>query len=263
MARLFLLLLLLVNAPLWAQQLEIIELKSRTVVQVLPALQPLLEPGATLSGSNNQLFLRASPNNRAEIKRALAAIDTPARRLLIEIAHNRQADEGARGAQGSGQVVLGSTRRSTAEARVWDTRSVRSERGGQRIQTIEGGQAFIQIGRSLPIPMRQLVVGRGGAVVNETVVYRDVGQGFYAVPRVNGQRVTLEISQQADSLSAGRGGMIDTQRLTTTVSGQLGEWIELGGGGRHGDASQQGGFSVSTSEVRDQRSIWLRVEEID
>jgi len=67
------------HVPFAQQALEIIPLRHRTVEQVLPALQPLLEPGATLSGSRGQLFLRASPSNADDIKRALAAIDRPAR----------------------------------------------------------------------------------------------------------------------------------------------------------------------------------------
>ena len=65
-----------------AQQMEIIELRHKTLDQVLPALLPLVEPGGTLTGMNNQLFLRASPRNRSDIKRVLAAIDTPTRRLI-------------------------------------------------------------------------------------------------------------------------------------------------------------------------------------
>ena len=45
--------------------LEIIPLRHRTVEQVLPVLQPLVEPGATLSGTRGQLFVRASPANVA------------------------------------------------------------------------------------------------------------------------------------------------------------------------------------------------------
>ncbi len=246
-----------------AQQLEIIELKSQTVDQVLPILLPLVEPGGTLSGTNNQLFLRASPKNRAEIKRALAAIDKPMRRLIIRVAENRQAEDAERGGAASGQVVLGSTRRSNVEARVWDTKSVRGESAGQMVQTVEGGQAFIQIGRSLPIPMRQVVIGPGGAVINETVLYRDVGRGFYATPRLNGNRVTLDITQQADRPAGYGRGTIDTQRLSTTVSGRLGEWIELGGGGRQTTGNQSGTLSLSTSDARDNRSIWLMVEEVE
>ena len=123
-----------------AQQMEIIELRSKNVEEVLPALLPLVEPGGTLTGMNNQLFLKASPRNRAEIKRALASIDTPTRRLIIRISQNRQAEDSARGGEASGQVVLGGTRRSNVEARVWDTKSVRGESALQMVQTVEGGR---------------------------------------------------------------------------------------------------------------------------
>jgi type II secretory pathway component GspD/PulD (secretin) len=261
MVRILMLLFMLFVGPVSAQQMEIIELKSKTVEEVLPVLVPLVEPGGTLTGMNNQLFLRASPRNRADIKKALAALDTPTRRLVIRISQNRESEQAARGGEASGQVVLGSTRRGSAEARVWDTRSVRGENASQMVQTVEGGQAFIQIGRSLPLPMRQVVLGPGGAVINETVVYQDVGRGFYAVPRVNGQRVSVEISQQ--SSSQGGYGSIDRQRISTTVSGRLGEWIELGGGGRQANNSQSGTLSLSTSDARDNRSIWLMVEEME
>ena len=129
------------------------------------------------------------------------------------------------------------------------------------VQTVEGGQAFIQVGRSLPIPMLQVVVGPGGAVINETVVYQDVGPGFYATPRLNGTRVTLDISQQ--SASQGGYGSINSQSLSTTVSGRLGEWIELGGSGRQASGNQGGALNLSTSDARDNRSIWLMVEEVE
>lgn len=247
---------------LCAQQLEIIELKSKNVDQVLPTLLPLVEPGGTLTGTNNQLFLKASPRNRAEIKRALAAIDTPTRRLVIHVSHDRRAEEAGRGAEASGQVTLGSTRRADVSASVWDTKSVRGEKSAQMVQTIEGGQAFIQVGRSLAIPMRQRIYGPGGSLVNETLVYRDIGSGFYAVPHLNGQRVTIDITQQAESFEAHSRGGINSQKLATTVSGRLGEWIELGGTGR-GAAGQQRGTTWSTSDARDSRSIWLMVEELE
>ena len=57
---------LLIAFPAVAQNaLEIIDLRHRTAEQVIPTLQPLLEPGATLSGQGAQLFVRASPANLA------------------------------------------------------------------------------------------------------------------------------------------------------------------------------------------------------
>ena len=49
---------------------------------------------------------------------------------------------------------------------------------------------------------------------------------------------------------------------STTVSGRLGEWIELGGTGQQTGAQGQGARSVGTREVRDSRSVWLTVEEV-
>lgn len=259
--------LLAVFFVLWAgmaaAQLEVIELKGKTADEVLPVLLPLVEPGGTLSGLNNQLFLRASPRNREDIKRALAAIDKPARRLIIYVAHDRKRMNAQREAEAIGQVVLGSNSRVEVEGRVWDTQSQREEKAAQRVQTVEGGRAFIQVGRSLPVPMRMVAVGPGAAVVNEGVVYRDIGSGFYATPRLAGDRVTLEISQQAEQLERGRPGSIATQRLSTTVSGRLGEWIELGGTGQQAGNQRDGSFSVGTGQMREQRAIWLRVEEVE
>ena len=79
--------------------LEVIPLHNRTVEEVMPSLRPLLEPGGTLTGMQGQLILRASDANRAEIKQALAALDTIPRQLTITVrqsldrADSRQAAE--------------------------------------------------------------------------------------------------------------------------------------------------------------------------
>lgn len=226
-----------------AQHMEVLELRSRTVDEVLPTLLPLVEPGGTLTGVNNQLFLRASPRNREEIRRALAAIDKPARRLIIRVAHERQQQSAERG----------------GEARVWDSRSQRRDNAAQMVQTVDGSPAFIQVGRVLALPMRQVVVGPHGTIVSDTVSYQDVGSGFYATPRVNGERVRVEISQHSTQIDR----HIETQRLMTTVEGQVGAWLELGGTGQQVSARQDDGFSVGSRQLREQRSLWLKVDTVD
>lgn len=265
------------------QDMEIIPLRHRTVEQVIPALQPFVEPGGALSGMNNQLILRGSARNRAQVKQALAAIDTPQRRLIIRVSQNRDAESRQQGGevsgnvgfgnnvriiQPSGGVVQGSTqiemRRgdSNVTTRVYDTHSTRDARSSQMVQVVEGGRAFIQVGQSLPMPLRQVMLGPNGAVVTDSTVYRDIGQGFYAVPQLAGDRVTLEISPQFDTPGSQGYGSVNTQRVSTTVSGRLGEWIELGGSGQQAGGRDRGNLSVGTSDVRDNRSVWLLVEEI-
>jgi type II secretory pathway component GspD/PulD (secretin) len=263
LARLLLCLALLFAWPAAAQQeLEIIPLRSQTVDRVLPTLLPLVEPGGTLIGANDQLFLRASQRNREEIKRVLATIDRPSRCLIIRVSQNRESEGASRGGEISGRVVIGDGARSNIDARLWDRQGTRSENAGQLVQTVEGGQAFIQVGRTLPIPMRQATISPSGAVISETVVFQDIGRGFFATPRVNGERVTIDISQRADSVGGPGRGSINTQQLSTTVSGRLGEWIELGGTSRQASGNQAGSFGRSTSGGQDAGSIWLLVEEV-
>lgn len=265
------------------QEMEIIPLRHRTVDQVIPALQPFVEPGGALSGMNDQLILRGSARNREQIKQALAAIDTPQRRLVIRVSQNRDADSRQQGGGVSGNVAVGNDVRiiqpstgttpggaqiemrrgdSNVTARVYDTRTTRDARTSQSVQVIEGGRAFIQVGQSLPLPLRQVVRGQNGVVVNDSTVYRDVGQGFYAEPRLAGDRVTLEISPQFDTPGNQGYGSVNTQRLSTTVSGRLGEWIELGGSGQQAAGRDRGNLSAGTSELRDNRSVWLLIEEL-
>jgi len=283
MKRLIVLLLCLLPPMTFAQQeMEVIPLKNRTVDQVMPVIRPLVEPGGALSGMNNQLILRASRKNREEIKQALAALDTPARQLVIRVTQNRDAVMNRSGAEAFGSVgndnvritqhptgagAGGSTvviRRgdSVVGGQVVETRSTRTASAAQSVQVMEGGRAFINVGQSIPLPMQQVVLGPGGAIVTNTTVYRDIGQGFYAEPRLAGDRVMLEISPQFDTPGNAGYGSVNTQRVSTTVSGRLGEWIELGGSGQQAAGTNRGNLSVGTSDVRDNRSIWLLVEEV-
>lgn len=284
-----LLMFLLCCLPLFAlaqQAMEIIPLQHRTVEQVIPALQPFVEPGGALSGMNGQLILRASARNREQIKQALAAIDTPARRLMIRVSQNRDAESRQQGGEVSGNIALGNNVRivqpsagavsgstqiemrrgdSNVTTRVYDTRSTSDTRTGQLVQVVDGGRAFIQVGQSLPLPLRQVVLGPNGAVVTDSTVYRDIGQGFYAAPHLAGDRVTLEISPQFDTPgNQGDGSVnsVNTQRVSTTVSGRLGEWIELGGSGQQASGRDRGNPGGASSELRDNRSVWLLVEEL-
>ena len=264
------------------QSMEIIPLKHRTMEQVLPVLQSLLEPGDSLSGMNDQLILRASPTTRAQVKQALAAIDTPVRSLLIHVTQNRDDAMSRSGAQTYGKIETGTTRviqppagsaqggarieirsgDSVIGAQAGSTQQAGSTRAQQSVRVVEGGRAFINVGQSVPLPMRQVVQGPGGTMVTETTAYRDSGQGFYAEPRLSGERVTLEISPQYDTPGHQVYGSVNTQRVSTTVSGRLGEWIEIGGANQQFSRQKSGNLSTGSREGYDNRSVWLMVEEV-
>jgi len=216
--------------PLAAQQaLEIIPLRHRTVEQVLPVLRPLLEPGATLSGTRGQLFLRASAANVAEIRRALDAIDRPSRRLQISVRLDDALERERRSVEASGTV---SNRGASVSLSAEEARRAAAERVDQRLQVLDGGHAFIFTGQS-----------------ND---FRDLASGFEVTPRVSGHQVHLEIAQQRET--PGPRGSMQGQRLSTSVTTRLGEWVEIGGTASSAVAD---GARAAAS-----RRVWLKVDEV-
>ena len=223
----------LMHGSVAQQALEIIPLRHRTAEQVLPALQPLLEPGATLSGSRGQLFLRASAANADDIKRALAAIDRPAKRLQISVRLDDALERERRDVAASGSIGSGGARVGVSAQ---DSRRTASERIDQRLQVLEGSQATIFAGRSTD--------------------HQDLGSGFAVVPRLSGGLVHLEMVQQHQAASHG-------QRLATTTTARLGEWTELGGIAQSSTRDDQGIVTASGRRTSESRRVWVKVEALD
>jgi type II secretory pathway component GspD/PulD (secretin) len=257
--------MLLLLLVLWATgvqaggQMEIMHLKHRAAADVIEVLRPLVEQGGSISGLQDKIIVRASAANRAQIRAALAAVDTAPRRLMITVKQDNTA--GGHSASGGVSGSLGRSG-SLVHSRVWSSRGAASDRASQQVQVIEGGQAFIEIGYSFPLPLRQVVFGPGGAMLSESVVYRDIGSGFYALPRLNGDQVTLEISPQQQSVSLTDAGAVRSSRLSTTVRGPLGEWMAIGGANRDSAGDHSGGLSYSTRASLDTRRVLLKVEEL-
>src|SRR5688572_4177997 len=140
MARAFAALVLLAYACGAAAQmvLEVLPLRHRTVEEVIPVLQPMMARDSSLTGTRGELIVRTTPANLEEVKRILASIDAPARRLQITVAQSVAGDSTRRGAEVSGSVRSGDVRlsvpgtgptpRSGVEARVFDNRSAENVR---------------------------------------------------------------------------------------------------------------------------------------
>jgi type II secretory pathway component GspD/PulD (secretin) len=253
--------LILFAAPAALAQgtLEVIPLRHRTAEQVLPVLRPLLEPGGAMSGQSNQLIVRTSAENLAQIRAALEAIDRPARRLMISVRFDNTRQSARTAVDADARI---SNRGSRAEVGIDDSRSSRDEHVDQRIQVLEGGRALIATGASQPLRERQVVRTPGGAVVTESSVIQDAASGFEVVPRLSGSNVFLEIAPQRENFAPGSTGVIRSERVVSTVGGRLGDWIELGGGSSSSTSAQSAILSSRNSAAVGDRRIWVKVEEI-
>ncbi|HEY5636907.1 MAG TPA: secretin N-terminal domain-containing protein [Burkholderiales bacterium] len=257
---------LLLCPPLARAELEVITLRHRTVDQVLPVLHPLLAPGGTLSGQYGQLIVRTTPANLAELRKVLEAIDQPQRRLTILVRFDAAGESERSGVGADVRVRAGGPGADArVEVRAQEVRSGFDERVDQRIAVLEGSRAFISTGESRPVEQQQIVQTPTGTIVTRNTAVQSARTGFDVVPRVAGDTVTLEIAPRRDTFSeptaSGNASPVHSQGVSTTVSGCLGEWIELGASGATVARSSSGFVSSSQARASKNRRIWVRVDE--
>ena len=234
-------------AALAQSAVEVIELKYRSAEEIVPVIRPMLAKEGSVSAFRNQLVVRTTASNLAQIRRIVASLDMPARRLLITVRQESGADREQQG------------------ARVYSTRSAEDDRNTQSVQALDGGVAFIRSGESRPVPNPQVLsTVIGGRVIPQvagTVEYRDVASGFYVRPRLAGNRVTVEIAAQREAFDLQGQGATIARRIVTTVSGALGEWIEIASTGQSRSDERSVVLGRTSAHVDDQRRVVIKVEE--
>ena len=268
-----------------ANELEIITLKHRSTEEVLPMIRPLLDPDDVANGMNGQLVLRTSPRNLAQIKQLLDRIDTAPRRLRISVMQNvdratvagMNEVSGTLGAGSAGRIsVPGTGDQAGLNARMQqggDQLHVRLDSGDtrtqdhktQQLQVIEGGRAFVRVGVNVPVPQQVVIQRPWGVEVIDQTQYQEVSSGFYVSPRIQGNNVTLDISTQNDSIATTPGlySSQNVQHAASTLTGRLGEWMELGGMSQTQSDRDATLTSRNNSQVDEQRNVFIKVEAIE
>ena len=257
--RLAVVLFALAPAVVWAQSLEIIQLRNRPADQILPIVQRLVEPGGAVTGIGFQLIVRASPANLAQIKQVVASLDRAVRQLMISV--RQDADLRSERAAAAAGIVL-APGNSRVSGTIIDSSSQGRDNIAQQVRTQEGAAAYISAGTSALVPARTVRRTVNGVVVQETVTPRDIVSGFYATPRVNGDTVILDISTQRDTPGNLGPGSANVNRTSSTVQGKLGQWIEIGGVSQSISFESSGILARSSEAGQTDRRIYLRVEEV-
>jgi hypothetical protein len=281
-AVLFFSLVLFANATRADYPIEVIELRHNLLQDVLPVIRPLMGEGETLTGMNNQLIVKAPPERVRQIRQLLNEIDRPPRRLIVTVSNQGDMNRYSRGystaadihaGDGNIRVRPGSPGQETASAGiesgdsrarigVHDRRAQGGRTVGQHVQVMEGRRAWINAGVQVPVHSREGYVAGGVPYERRSVIYHDVRSGFYVVPRVSGGIVTLEILQH-DDRPGERPRTFRTQSTGTTVSGRLGEWINLGGLGNAESDSRRDIGQATSSGMSGGQQIWVKVECLD
>jgi hypothetical protein len=225
--------------PSFAQgnSVQVYKLHHQIADSLLPSINSVLRNDESVNAYNNDLVVNASSATHQQIQTLLQQLDTPSRNLMISVQNNNSGDStsdnlGASGGIKTGKVYLGTGKPITRDgglvirhdgAQIQTNRTVRSSnsQSAQQVRAVEGYPSWISAGQSAPVRSRD----RYG---NPTTEYVNADQGFYVTARIVGERVMLEVSTTNDTFSNEQRGVIDTQRVHTSVTGAIGEWISLG-----------------------------------
>lgn len=253
--------------------IEVIELKARSLDEILPVIQPFAGADGTVTGMGNKLVIKASPARLEEIRQLLLSLDRPPQRLLITVGNQDDVTGSSSGYRASADVKAGDSRvsvnspgypvdSSRAHIRLHDSTVQRAQTSRYQVQALEGRPAYINSGIRIPLQTTQHYYDRGVPHARRSTQLQDITSGFYVVPRLQGDEVTLEIVQHDDKPGQRR-GVINTQSAGTAVRGRLGEWLELGGVSVSG-SNREGGLGQSVnSQQSNIRDIRVKVECLD
>jgi hypothetical protein len=257
-----------------ADSLETISLSHRLAEDLLPLLRPLLPPGSALTGTGNVLLVRTDPVTLNQLRETVAQLDRAPRQLLISVGQSSGTASGDRSVGGaatvgSGDVQVGINRppqeAAGAEIVARGGSSRDSLRNVSSVRALEGFETYISVGQSRPYTSTSVISGGGWRPPGGTPTtrFQDVQSGFFATPRISGDRVTLVISAQQQQLTGGgRQQQVSTGSATTTVSGRLGEWIEIGGSNSQSDGRTSGLVTWGARTGSTLYSAWVKVEEV-
>lgn len=279
-----------------ADSIETIQLHHRPAAELIPLIKPMLHANDSVTGQGFQLFVRSSEQNLEQLRRMVEQLDTASQQLLISVFQGSERDlralavgggfnyQGSDGdiSVGSGERTTrgGSVRYSTGGASVnvntLSTRGRLSDNPIHQLRVSEGAPGYIETGQSIPYFSGPAWWGRHhrdgagveagvephGAGVVAGVEFKDVTTGFYVLPRVHGDQVTLDISPHKQALSDSRPGTIDTQGASTRVTGPLGQWMTIGGVTDQTSRSSSGIGTRLSTDSRTNDSIWIKAEPV-
>ncbi len=246
-------LLLLLTSPVHADAIELITLHNRMADDVIPLIQPMLQPGEVVSGNGAQLILRASPASMRQIKQVIDGLDSPARNLTIQV---RSDDEMRAAQQGiEGQVIVGN--QGVSGGLRGHARQVQStDNATQTIRVLEGSPARLRVGRETPYPQTVWVQTPYGMQAVPATGVAESGRWLTVYPRVQGNQVLLDIQPDNARPDPRHPGALDVQSLSTRVQVPLGEWVPLGGV----DSQSQQRENANSATQNQSNRVWVKID---
>lgn len=242
---------LILTSPVQAEELTTLQLTNRPAAEVIPIIEPMLAPGDVISGHGFKIFLRSSEETLAQVRDMIEVIDAAAKVLQVSVVQGSTSKLRSLGISGSFSI---GTDDASASFSGSSTQHRLHNMPIHRLRVTEGTEGFIQTGK-------QIALFSGSNWKRSTGVgFKKLTTGFYVLPRVHGDNVTLQVSPFKNTRSHAGGGSINTQHANTTISGRLGEWLLIGGTSEQVKRSQSSVSGFSSTRSSSDESIWIKAE---
>lgn len=226
---------------------KIISLQHRFAKDILPAIQLLAGSDGTITGMQNQLIIRVSPEKMAEIEQVIATLDVARQNLKITVRSQSDLQTERNGVAVTGRKRIGNVEIGTSHINnrlpriandgvqidIDNNQSNARISNNQYINVIDGERAFIRVGQSVPFAQEWVTLTRRYISVQRTTEFVDISTGFAVRPRSTGNsgesEVELEITPRIANFNSqpNQRGYIDFEELTTVVRVSRGEWLDL------------------------------------
>jgi len=251
-----------------ANEFKIITLQHRFAEEILPAIRPLVGNEGTASAMQNNLIIRTTPENMAEIEQIISTLDTARQNLKITI--NRNSNLSAKGSstEVSGRKRIGNVTVETGNSRrivrdgvvlnIENQQSISSLGNTQFIQVIDGENALISVGQSIPYTQEWINLTQRYINVQRTTEFATIDTGFAVRPRAIGNQVELEITPRFSQLN--QSGIINFETLTTTIRTNRGEWVDLANIMQQKDDVSRAILSWQTNYQASNNQLSIKVE---
>lgn len=208
-----------------AQAITIIELNWTEANQMAEHLSSFLRPEEKLNGINNKLIIDASPARTAELIQTARQLDQRPQSLRVEVEKTGSRKSWSDNIHVGVGIGIGSLHtRGGVGLSTGMGRGSGSEWSVQTLTILSGRNGYIEAGQSRSLPWK--LVSSDGSIVKGSEYVKAVS-GFYIRPRVQGNRVLIDIAVSDDAFDHRQN--INTRQMETTVEGAFGEWINVGG----------------------------------
>lgn len=250
-------LLMGMSLTLAAMEVRTIHLDHRTPQEVIEKLDGLLPASANVKPFDNRIVLYSDKATYEAVVNMLEDIDQPQTSIDVQVLRTqRQLQETHRRQD---RVEVDSQRGAEVSTKRYSTRDSRERDQLYRARGIAGEPMMINTGEMIPQDDQQIYLRPDGVIaLSGTTSYINLQNGFQTVVSLLADN-RLQAKIYPSFSEQTRSDVIETTEMATTITGRVGEWIELGRAGES-SAHYRGSHRHYRSDRDEAQYIYLKIE---